>query len=58
MERQPAPDFTNAFLATLAPLLFIALLIVWAMLGLLATLGVTYAADRGISRIGARRNAS
>ncbi|QFU09043.1 hypothetical protein PARPLA_01822 [Rhodobacteraceae bacterium THAF1] len=55
MDRQPAPNYTNAFLVSLAPLVFIALIVVWALVGLLAALGVSYAADKGITRIGARR---
>lgn len=54
MERQPAPDFTTAFLVSLAPLVFIALVGVWATLGLLGALGVSYLADKGITRLGRR----
>ena len=57
MDRQPAPDYTNAFLVSLAPLVFIALFVVWVMLGLLGALGLSYAADKGINLIRARRDA-
>lgn len=58
MERQPAPDFTNAFLLTMAPLVFIALTVVWIFAGLMAAMGVSYAADKGITRIARRRERS
>ena len=52
MNGQPAPDFTTAFLVSLTPLVFIALVCVWVALGLLGALGVSYAADKGITRLG------
>ena len=55
MERQPAPNYTTALLGSLAPIVFVALIIVWAVAGLLAALGLSYAADKGITLIGTRR---
>ena len=55
MDRQPAPDFTNAFLVSLAPLIFIVLIVAWALAGLLGAFGLGYAADKGITFIGDRR---
>ncbi|SPJ23789.1 hypothetical protein [Palleronia abyssalis] len=52
MERQPAPNFTTPFLVSLAPLVFIALFVIWALAGLLSVMGVSYLADKGITRIG------
>lgn len=57
MDRQPAPDFTTAFVVSLAPLVFIALVFVWVLLGLLGAAGVSYAADKGITRLGRRFDA-
>ncbi|WP_375261567.1 hypothetical protein [Palleronia sp.] len=57
MDRQPAPDFTKAFLVSLAPLVFIALVAVWVILGLLGALGVSYFADKGITLLGRRMGA-
>ena len=55
MNGQPAPNFTTAFVVSLAPLVFIALIFVWVILGLLGALGVSYAADKGITRLGRRQ---
>ncbi|SEM78888.1 hypothetical protein SAMN04488012_101502 [Palleronia salina] len=52
--RQPAPDYTRAFLVSLAPLVFIALMAIWVIWGLLAALGVTYASDKAITRLARR----
>ncbi len=57
MDRQSAPDFTTAFLVSLAPLIFIALVAVWVASGLLGAFGVSYMADKGITRLGRRPDA-
>lgn len=54
MERQPAPDFTNAFLVSMAPLVFIALFVIWVVGGLLAAIGTGYGADKLMTRIARR----
>ena len=52
--RGSAPDFTTAFLVSLAPLLFLVLCIVWVAWGLAAALGSGWAADRALARVAAR----
>ena len=45
------PDYTNAFLWSFLPLVFIALFAIWAVWGLLIAGGIGWLADKGLVRL-------
>ena len=55
MDRQPAPNYTTAFLVSLIPIVLVALIAIWATTGFIAALGIGYVADKGIRRVEDRR---
>ena len=57
-ERQPAPDYTAAFLVSFCAVLFCTLVFVWASMGYLAALFAGWLSDALLRRIYARRQAS
>lgn len=50
MNRQPAPDYTNAFLVSFGSVVFMALCVIWAVWGLIAALAIGWGADRLLAR--------
>lgn len=53
--RQSAPDYTDAFLVSLGPLVFVALFALWIAGGILAVLAVAYASDKALARLAPSR---
>lgn len=52
--RQPAPNFTNAFLVSFGGVVFMMLIAIWAIWGMLAAVAISVAADKAIGKRGQR----
>lgn len=50
-----AENYTNAFLVSAGGLLFLIFMVIWAVWGLIAALGLAYGTDKSISLLAAHR---